>query len=83
MRRASYGRVFGNGGSQAVRIPHEFRFKGERVRVRRATGGVLLMPMFAHAGEWMIELDAVREQIKRAKQEKSRKGEKRASAARK
>jgi antitoxin VapB len=78
MKRASFARLFGNGGSQAVRIPREFRFKGERVRVRRSTGGVLLLPLFAHAGEWLIELDAVRNQIDRTKAKSS--GKEKASA---
>ena len=29
-------KLFKNGRSQAVRLPREFRFEGDRVRVRRA-----------------------------------------------
>jgi antitoxin VapB len=37
-------RLFSNGGSQAVRLPAEFRFEGDHVYVRRdeATGDVVL-----------------------------------------
>lgn len=37
-------RLFTNGGSQAVRLPAEFRFEGEHVYVRRdaRTGDVIL-----------------------------------------
>jgi antitoxin VapB len=37
-------RLFGNGGSQAVRLPAEFRFEAEEVFVRRdeRTGDVIL-----------------------------------------
>ena len=35
-------KLFWNGRSQAVRLPKEFRFEGERVRVTRMGVGVLL-----------------------------------------
>ena len=35
-------RIFANGRSQAVRLPAEFRFPGDRVRVSRQGKGVLL-----------------------------------------
>ena len=38
-------KLFVNGRSQAVRLPKEFRFEGNEVRVRRALGGVLLEPI--------------------------------------
>lgn len=50
-------RLFRNGRSQAVRLPREFRFDGDRVRVRRAGRGVLVEPMFADVSEWFSELD--------------------------
>ena len=37
--------VFSNGGSQAVRIPKEFRFDTDSVSIRAYRGGVLLMPL--------------------------------------
>jgi antitoxin VapB len=42
---ATTAKLFVNGGSQAVRLPKEFRFEGEEVRVRRLGRGVLLEPM--------------------------------------
>lgn len=51
-------KLFRNGRSQAVRLPREFRFEGDRVRVRRAGRGVLVEPMFADAAEWFAELDS-------------------------
>lgn len=41
----SVAKLFTNGGSQAVRLPREFRFEGSEVRVRRVGHGVLLEPM--------------------------------------
>jgi antitoxin VapB len=35
-------RLFKNGGSQAVRLPKEFRFSGKTVTLRRTKNGVLL-----------------------------------------
>lgn len=52
-------KLFRNGRSQAVRLPREFRFEGDRVRVRRAGRGVLVEPMFANVAEWFAELDRV------------------------
>ena len=50
-------KLFRNGRSQAVRLPREFRFEGDRVRVRRAGRGVLVEPMFANVTDWFAELD--------------------------
>ena len=38
-------KLFWNGRSQAVRLPKEFRFEGDRVRVTRMGAGVLLEPV--------------------------------------
>ena len=37
-------KVFKHGNSQAVRLPKEFRFVGEEVKIKRVGAGVLLMP---------------------------------------
>lgn len=50
-------KLFRNGRSQAVRLPREFRFEGDCVRIRRAGRGVLMEPMFADVSEWFAELD--------------------------
>lgn len=57
--RERTGRLFRNGRSQAVRLPKEFRFQGNRVRVRRVGRGVLLEPMITDVKEWFAQLDAV------------------------
>lgn len=50
-------KLFKNGRSQAVRLPREFRFEGDRVRVRRVGSGVLIEPIFTNVTEWFAELD--------------------------
>lgn len=40
-------KLFPNGQSQAVRLPKEYRFPGDRVYVRRAGGAVVLLPYHA------------------------------------
>ena len=37
-------KIFKHGNSQAVRLPKEFRFDADEVVVKRAAGGVLLLP---------------------------------------
>ena len=54
---ATTAKLFRNGRSQAVRLPREFRFEGDRVRVRRAGRGVLVEPMFTNVDAWFAELD--------------------------
>ena len=53
----AYGKLFKNGRSQAVRLPAEFRFQGDRVRVSRQGNGVLLEPVASEAAEWLAALD--------------------------
>lgn len=38
-------KLFKNGQSQAVRLPKEFRFEGDRVLIKRSGNGVLLLPL--------------------------------------
>ena len=57
MATTTTAKLFRNGRSQAVRLPREFRFEGDRVRVRRVGRGVLVEPMFANVAEWFDELD--------------------------
>jgi antitoxin VapB len=38
-------KLFKSGGSQAVRLPKQFRFPGNEVDVRRTRNGVLLTPV--------------------------------------
>lgn len=54
---SAVAKVFMHGRSQAVRLPKEFRFDTERVRVRRVDRGVLLEPMITDVDEWFDALD--------------------------
>jgi len=51
-------KLFWNGRSQAVRLPKEFRFEGDRVRIRRMGAGILLEPVAETKKESMEELFA-------------------------
>jgi antitoxin VapB len=50
-------KLFKNGRSQAVRLPREFRFEGDAVRIRKVPQGVLLEPLIADTAEWFEALD--------------------------
>ena len=56
-------KLFKNGRSQAVRLPKEFRFEGDRVRIRRMGAGVLLEPVpdtrKESVEEWFARMDAM------------------------
>ncbi len=59
MAERATAKLFRNGRSQAVRLPQEFRFRGDRVRIRRSGKGVLLEPYF-DLKSWFAELDKFR-----------------------
>ena len=61
MPNTGIAKLFRNGGSQAVRLPREFRFEGSLVRVRRVAQGVLLEPLIADPAQWFAELDGLRQ----------------------
>jgi antitoxin VapB len=42
-------RLFRNGQSQAVRLPKEFRFSGDKVLIKRVGNAVVLLP---EKGSW-------------------------------
>jgi len=50
-------KIFMHGRSQAVRLPQAFRLPGDRARVRRVEGGILLEPMVTDIDAWFAELD--------------------------
>jgi antitoxin VapB len=50
-------KLFMNGRSQAVRLPREFRFAGDQVRVRRFGMGILLEPAEIDVDTWFEALD--------------------------
>jgi antitoxin VapB len=57
MHKTDIAKLFQNGRSQAVRLPREFRFEGDRVRIRRVAQGVLLEPLIQNPKEWFGKLD--------------------------
>lgn len=57
MSGSGIARIFMHGRSQAVRLPLAFRLPGDRVRLRRVAGGILLEPMLTDIGEWFAALD--------------------------
>ena len=50
-------KLFKHGGSQAVRLPKEFRLPGKEVRVRRLGHGILLEPVAFDVDAWLAALD--------------------------
>lgn len=38
-------KLFQNGGSQAVRLPKEFQFEGERVLIKKVGRSIVLFPL--------------------------------------
>jgi antitoxin VapB len=57
MPKTDIAKLFQNGRSQAVRLPKEFRFEGDRVRIRRVAQGVLLEPFIQDPKELFRRLD--------------------------
>jgi len=57
-------KLFMSGRSQAVRLPKEFRFEGDRVRVTRVGAGILLEPIAVvekeSVEEWFARVDAIK-----------------------
>ena len=62
--KTARAKLFWNGRSQAVRLPKEFRFEGDQVRVRRMGAGVLLEPVTESRKEsieeWFARIDSLR-----------------------
>jgi antitoxin VapB len=56
MAESETAKLFKHGGSQAVRLPKEFRLPGTEVRVRRLGRGVLLEPLDFDVGAWLAAL---------------------------
>jgi antitoxin VapB len=56
---SQFAKLFRNGSSQAVRLPQEFRFKGEKVRIRRSGNSVVLEPVITDAEEWLAALKKI------------------------
>jgi len=50
-------KLFDNGGSQAVRLPKEFRFEGKEVRIRKQGRAVILEPVESDWKAFWAEID--------------------------
>lgn len=57
MSKTKTAKLFRNGRSQAVRLPREFRFEGDEVRIRQFGNGVLLEPKIVDVQQWFTQLD--------------------------
>lgn len=49
-------KLFQNGQSQAVRLPKEFRFRGEQVYIKRVGNAVVLLP---YEAPWQTLLESL------------------------
>lgn len=58
MSKTKTAKLFQNGRSQAVRLPREFRFDGDEVRIKQVGDGVLLEPVISDTRKWFAELDS-------------------------
>ena len=63
MSRTRTAKLFQNGRSQAVRLPREFRFDGDEVRIRQVGKGVLLEPIIVDTRKWFAELDRFKAEV--------------------
>ncbi|MCC6794217.1 MAG: AbrB/MazE/SpoVT family DNA-binding domain-containing protein [Candidatus Hydrogenedentes bacterium] len=65
-------KIFQNGGSQAVRLPKEFRFNAPEVMVFKQGRSIVLEPIVEPKDEWPEEflaiLGSVKEKLPRPKQ---------------
>jgi len=50
-------KLFRNGNSQAVRLPHDMRFKGDQVRIRKVGDTLVLEPIITDVKQWFAEID--------------------------
>ena len=47
------------GNSQAVRLPRQFRFKEDKVRIRRSGNSIILEPMAEDPDAWLTALKSI------------------------
>ena len=57
MSKIKTAKLFRNGRSQAVRLPREFRFEGDEVRIRQVAEGILQEPIISDTRKWFEDLD--------------------------
>lgn len=63
-------KLFRNGGSQAVRLPRDYRFSGDEVLVHREGRRVVLEPTDEWPADFLAALGAWKEEIERPGTEK-------------
>ena len=56
---SQFAKLFQNGSSQAVRLPRGFRFKGDKIRIRREGRSVVLEPILDDPEVWLAELRSI------------------------
>ncbi|MGH6958426.1 MAG: antitoxin [Caulobacteraceae bacterium] len=56
----STAKLFTHGGSQAVRLPKEFRFEGKEVEIRKEGDAIVLRPLQRTDDDLWREIDARR-----------------------
>lgn len=54
-----HAKLFKHGGSQAVRLPKEFRMPGTEVSIRPMGRGVLIEPVSFDYQDWLNRIDAL------------------------
>ena len=57
--KVKHAKLFKHGGSQAVRLPKEYRMPGTEVTIRPMGRGVYIEPVSFDVDEWLRELDAL------------------------
>jgi len=69
-------KLFWKGRSQAVRLPKEFRFEGDRVRIRREGNAVILEPYREWPEGWVESFTGFPDDFERPPQGKLEKRKK-------
>ena len=67
-----FARVFMTGGSQAVRLPQEFRFETDRVAIRREGANVILSPPYKDWADYFARAPKAGEDFVAAIEERRR-----------
>jgi antitoxin VapB len=57
MNETRIARIINRGPSQVVCLPLAFHLPGDRVRVRRVTGGILLESVITDLDDWFRAMD--------------------------
>ena len=57
--KLKHAKLFKHGGSQAVRLPKEFRMPGTEVSIRPMGRGVLIEPVSFDYQTWLNRIDAL------------------------